>query len=263
MTDISPRDARLRRNWDRQASSYDRQLASTERRFFADTRPWLCGQAYGETLEVAIGTGRNLAYYPDDVQLTGLEWSSAMLAVTRTQADALGREIDLHEGDARALGFPDASFDTVVATFALCGIPDERQALAEMVRVLRPGGLLLLADHVASSFWPARAVQAAGGRRDRPGVRGALAAPTAAAPAGTGPAGGAPRAVLPRHHRAVRRAQARDRGLRRVPWILAHRLSALRRPEFGPVRTVVHHARLPARDHASVQVKLPRLDSNQ
>jgi len=160
MPEPSTRDDRLRRFWDRQADSYDRQMAFAERRFFADTREWLCGQAVGDTLEVAIGTGLNLPHYPPDVRLTGVEWSAAMLATARRRADALARPIDLHHGDARHLGFPDGRFDTVVCTFALCSVPDERAVLAEMARVLRPGGLLLLADHVASSAWPVRLVQA-------------------------------------------------------------------------------------------------------
>lgn len=159
MSETSPRDRRLRRYWDGQAPSYDRRMAYSERRFLAPSRPWLCGQAVGDTLEVAIGTGLNIAHYPGDVQLTGVEWSAPMLSMARRRADDLGRPVDFHHGDARALPFPDGHFDTVVCTFALCGIPDEHLALAEMERVLRPGGLLLLADHVASSTWPVRVLQ--------------------------------------------------------------------------------------------------------
>ncbi len=160
VSEDSARDERLRRYWDEHAGSYDRQMAFAERRFFADTRSWVCGQATGEVLEVAIGTGLNLAHYPDGVRLTGVEWSEPMLALARRRADELGLAADLRQGDARALSFADDSVDTVVCTFALCGISDERAALAEMVRVLRPSGLLLLADHVASSAWPVRALQA-------------------------------------------------------------------------------------------------------
>jgi ubiquinone/menaquinone biosynthesis C-methylase UbiE len=67
---------------------------------------------------------------------------------------------DLRLGDAQALEFPDACFDTVVCTFSLCAIHDGRKAVAEMARVVRPGGLLLLADHVEASQWLARAAQA-------------------------------------------------------------------------------------------------------
>src|SRR6266536_25154 len=139
--------ARLRGYWDRHAPRYDRQMRFFDRVLFGDTRTWVCSQATGDTWEVAIGTGLNLDFYP------------AMLERARDHARQLGRAVDLREGDAHALEFPDGSFDTVVCTFSLCGIPDERQAVAEMRRVLRPGGLLLLADHVASSAWPVRAVQ--------------------------------------------------------------------------------------------------------
>jgi ubiquinone/menaquinone biosynthesis C-methylase UbiE len=157
----SDRQERLRRRWDKQAGSYDTQMASAERRFFADTRDWVCSQATGEVLEVAIGTGLNLPYYPDDIRLSGLEWSPAMLALTQRRAAQLGREVELRQGDAQALDFPGGVFDTVVCTFSMCAIPDDRQALVEMARVLRPGGLLLLADHVEAGPWPIRVVQAA------------------------------------------------------------------------------------------------------
>jgi ubiquinone/menaquinone biosynthesis C-methylase UbiE len=134
-------------------------MAKVERRFFADSRRWVCNRARGATLEIAIGTGANLIHYPDEVDLTGIDWSLAMLAAARRQADRLHRSVTLHQGDATALSFPAESFDTVVSTFALCCIPDERGALAEALRVLRPGGHLLLADHVSASFWPLRALQ--------------------------------------------------------------------------------------------------------
>jgi SAM-dependent methyltransferase len=156
---LDGRRERWRRRWDREAATYDRRLAGVERRFFGDTRPWLCGNARGSTLEVAIGTGLNLAHYPPDVRLTGLEWSPAMGAVAVRRAAELRRSLDLHQGDAVALPFDDAWFDTVVCTFALCCIPDVEGAVAEMVRVVRPGGRLLLADHVVSTAWPVRAVQ--------------------------------------------------------------------------------------------------------
>ncbi len=145
--------------WDGQAPTYDTRMAKVERRFFADSRRWVCNRARGATLEIAIGTGANLIHYPDEVDLTGIDWSLAMLAAARRQADRLHRSVTLHQGDATALSFPAESFDTVVSTFALCCIPDERGALAEALRVLRPGGHLLLADHVSASFWPLRALQ--------------------------------------------------------------------------------------------------------
>jgi ubiquinone/menaquinone biosynthesis C-methylase UbiE len=150
---------RLRRYWDKQAGAYDKQMGFFDRHVFGDTRAWICTQAEGSTLEVAIGTGMNLTHYPDTVELTGIEWSAVMLDHARAQAKLLDRRVEFREGDAQALEFPDASFQTVVCTFSLCAIPDDERAVTEMVRVLRPGGLLLLADHVEAARWPGRTVQ--------------------------------------------------------------------------------------------------------
>ncbi|MFK4547133.1 ubiquinone/menaquinone biosynthesis C-methylase UbiE [Streptomyces tendae] len=159
MPAASDTDERLRRYWDRHARSYDRQMSFFDRTLFGESRRWICSRAGGRVLEVAVGTGLNLPLYPADVELTGLEWSPAMLDIARRRADGLGRTATLREGDAQEMRFDDASFDTVVATLSLCAIPDEKRAVAEMVRVLRPGGRLLLLDHVIASAWPARALQ--------------------------------------------------------------------------------------------------------
>jgi ubiquinone/menaquinone biosynthesis C-methylase UbiE len=153
------RAQRLRRYWDKHARTYDKQIAFWERRLFADGRQWICSQATGDVLEVAIGTGRNLPYYPQGIRLTGIEFSPAMLELAQREADRLGRQVDLRLGDAQALDLPDASFDTVVCTLSLCAIPDERLAITEMRRVLRPGGRLLLLDHVAGTPRWVRAIQ--------------------------------------------------------------------------------------------------------
>jgi SAM-dependent methyltransferase len=78
--------------WDKQAGRYDRQMDFWDRHLFGDSRPWVCGRAAGDVLEVAVGTGRNLPFYPDDVRLTGVDWSPAMLGIARERAAALGRE---------------------------------------------------------------------------------------------------------------------------------------------------------------------------
>jgi ubiquinone/menaquinone biosynthesis C-methylase UbiE len=148
--------------WDSQAGGYDRAMSFWDRHLFGDSRPWACGRAAGEVLEVAVGTGRNLPFYPNgDVitRLTGVDWSPGMLAIARERSAAIGRDADLRQGDAQALDFPDASFDTVLCALGLCAIPDDLRAVTEMARVLRPGGRLLLVDHVAASAAVLRAVQ--------------------------------------------------------------------------------------------------------
>jgi ubiquinone/menaquinone biosynthesis C-methylase UbiE len=149
----------VRRYYDKTASRYDRQISLFERVLFGDGRQWVCSQAEGDVLEVALGTGRNLGHYPAGVRLTGIELSPAMLDLARQRAPALGREVDLRVGDAQALDFPDESFDTVTCTLGLCTIPDDGAAVAEMRRVLRPGGRLLLLEHVRSTVLPIRVGQ--------------------------------------------------------------------------------------------------------
>jgi ubiquinone/menaquinone biosynthesis C-methylase UbiE len=159
MPAVGDRADRLRRYWDKHSGAYDRQMGFFERHLFRDTRDWVCSRATGDVLEVAVGTGLNLPHYPPRIRLTCIEFSPAMLALAQDRAAELGLAADLRTGDAQALPFPDGSFDTVVCTFSLCAIPDDRQAVQEMVRVLRPGGLLLLADHVEATAWHARAAQ--------------------------------------------------------------------------------------------------------
>jgi ubiquinone/menaquinone biosynthesis C-methylase UbiE len=110
----------LRRYWDRHARSYDRQMAFLERVLFGDGRHWVCAQATGDVLEVAIGSGRNLPLYPQGIRLTGIDFSPQMLQLAQRRAQQLGRQVDLRLGDAQALDLPDAAFDTVVCTLSLC-----------------------------------------------------------------------------------------------------------------------------------------------
>jgi ubiquinone/menaquinone biosynthesis C-methylase UbiE len=148
---LSEETERQRRVWDERAPTYDRAMWLMEKLLFGNGRAWVCSQASGDILEIAVGTGRNFPFYPDGAHLTGIELSAEMLTIARCRAAALGRHIALVQGDAQALAFPDSSFDTVVCTFSLCSIPDDRKAVAEMKRVLRPGGELLLIDHVPST----------------------------------------------------------------------------------------------------------------
>ncbi|MFN2525129.1 MAG: class I SAM-dependent methyltransferase [Actinomycetota bacterium] len=149
------RNEAKRRAYAREAQTYDQDMDFWERKLFGpEHRQWACARAAGDTLEVAIGTGLNLPHYPPDVRLTGVDLTPEMLTVAQGRARSIGRDIDLMEADAQALPFGDASFDTVVCTYAMCSVLDEVQAIAEMKRVLRPGGRLILVDHVRSTVKP-------------------------------------------------------------------------------------------------------------
>jgi ubiquinone/menaquinone biosynthesis C-methylase UbiE len=141
---------RVREIFEASAAQYDRAMAFNEKLLFGDGRAWACSQARGQVLEIAIGTGLNLPFYPAEVEITGIELSPAMLEIAGQRAQRLGRQVELVIGDAQALPFPDQRFDTVVCTLSLCCIPDERQAIAEVWRVLRPGGSFVALEHVRS-----------------------------------------------------------------------------------------------------------------
>ncbi len=113
-------------------------------------RQQLLTRARGRVLEVGIGTGRNLPYYPPEAEVVGVDLSPAMLERARRRAERLGRRVCLAVMDGQRLLFPDSYFDAVVATLVLCTVPEPVQALREMVRVCRPDGRILLLDHVRS-----------------------------------------------------------------------------------------------------------------
>jgi ubiquinone/menaquinone biosynthesis C-methylase UbiE len=157
--DTDKQTQRQRTVWQKAASRYDRGMEPLERGVLAGSREWIGARAHGRVLEVAVGTGRSLEFYAPDVELTGVDLSPAMLRRARRRARELDLTPTFKVADAEQLPFPDASFDTVVCALGLCSIPRPEVAVAEMARVLVPGGTLLLLDHIRSSWPPIVALQ--------------------------------------------------------------------------------------------------------
>ena len=160
-TDSPPGDptSRIARQYDELASRYDAGIGLFERLLAGDGRQWVTSRATGRVLEIAVGTGRNLPSYARDVTITGIDISPEMLDIARRRASEIGVDADLRVGDAQALSFADNAFDSVVSTLAMCTIPDDEQAIAEVRRVLRPGGQFVLLEHVRSPNRFVRGVQ--------------------------------------------------------------------------------------------------------
>lgn len=134
------------------ALAYDRVMASTEKAGLADIRSRVLAGASGQVLEVGAGTGRNLDHYPPGVaSLTLTEPDASMLRRLEAAARAASRPTTVLRAPAEDLPFEDATFDTVVSTLVLCGVSDQPRAVREMRRVLRPGGRLLLVEHVRAT----------------------------------------------------------------------------------------------------------------
>lgn len=149
---VSDRETRrTRTRYDRIARFYDRMEAGAEVARFRAWRGLLWQRVHGpRVLELGVGTGKNFTYYPPNLSITGIDLSPRMLerAMRRAKHDNIG--VHLHIADAQALPFADASFDTVVATFVFCSVPDPVRGMQEARRVLVPGGQLLLLEHVLS-----------------------------------------------------------------------------------------------------------------
>jgi ubiquinone/menaquinone biosynthesis C-methylase UbiE len=153
---------RIRRLYDDRAATYDRSLGLVERIMLGPFRQAFGALLRAETIEIGVGSGLNIPYYsPDVTRAVGVDLSREMLRHARERASHLGIPFALVQADAEALPFPDASFDTVAISLALCTIPDPAKALLELSRVCRPGGRIVMLEHVRSTSRPLAAVQQA------------------------------------------------------------------------------------------------------
>jgi ubiquinone/menaquinone biosynthesis C-methylase UbiE len=124
-------------------------MAPLEKLWLRQMRSQLLPLASGHVLEIGVGTGANLPFYPSASYLTAIDESADMLSVASRRTAVLGGVIGLSQMDAEHLGFPSGHFDTVVASLVLCSVKDLHRALGELHRVLRrPGGRLLLLEHM-------------------------------------------------------------------------------------------------------------------
>jgi len=140
-----------RKRYQRMAPLYDRMEARAERRY----QPWrnqLWAKIHGpKILEVGVGTGKNMPYYPRGMQITGIDLTPGMLERARKRAAKLKQNVVLQLGDVQSLEFPDASFDSAMATFVFCSVPDPVIGLRELARVVKPGGQVILLEHMRSA----------------------------------------------------------------------------------------------------------------
>jgi ubiquinone/menaquinone biosynthesis C-methylase UbiE len=132
---------------------YDALCAVYERLGLGRWRRWLVAGARGRVLDLGCGTGRNLPRYAPGVRVVGLDPSAEALARARRRAPG----IPLVRGCAEALPFRAGAFDTVVSGLVFCSVDDPPRGLAEVRRVLGPGGTLRMLEHVrATGRWRAR-----------------------------------------------------------------------------------------------------------
>jgi ubiquinone/menaquinone biosynthesis C-methylase UbiE len=138
-------------SYPRFAAFYNRMMGQPlVRRMFDPLRREIVGQAHGIVLEVGAGGGQNFPFYgPACVErVEAVEPDEAMLVEARRTLSAAPVPITLTRAQVETLPFPDAQFDSVVATLVFCSVDDPERGLREVWRVLKPGGTLLLLEHV-------------------------------------------------------------------------------------------------------------------
>jgi ubiquinone/menaquinone biosynthesis C-methylase UbiE len=140
--------SRAAKVYNRVAGIYDLYTRPMEAMGGRAARERLFALAHGRVLELGIGTGASLGAYADDVVLTGIDISPRMLERARHRAETLGVDVRLQLADIEYLPYADGSFDAVTASCVFCSVPDPVQGLREAARVTRPGGVVLLYEHV-------------------------------------------------------------------------------------------------------------------
>ena len=141
--------------FDRIAAPYDRGMALLEHLWLAEMRARLLPYARGRVLEIGIGTGANVPFYPPGTRVTGIDESVDMLVVAAGRTGRLDGRASLGQVDVERLAFASHTFDTVVGSLVFCSVVEPQQALAEIRRVLRPpDGRLLLLEHMRPRVRP-------------------------------------------------------------------------------------------------------------
>jgi phosphatidylethanolamine/phosphatidyl-N-methylethanolamine N-methyltransferase len=149
---MKPDSAIIRKRYDRIAPYFEGMEAVMEGLFFRSWRKKLWAKVEGHhILEVGVGTGKNFDYYPKDARITAIDFSEQMLKQAVHKRDRKNVKVDLELMDVQSLCFADNSFDTVICSFVFCSVPSAVKGLKEVYRVCKPGGQVLLLEHVVSS----------------------------------------------------------------------------------------------------------------
>ena len=141
-----------KRRYNRIAPLYDLMEGLVERSRYSKWRGLLWSKVEGtRILEVGVGTGKNFSYYPSDAEITAVDFSNRMLKRAKDKASKQKVKVHLQQMDVQNLKFGDNTFDTVVASFVFCSVPDPVRGLMEIGRVCKPGGKVVLLEHVLSA----------------------------------------------------------------------------------------------------------------
>jgi len=151
-------DSALQGKWNRASLTYDITTWAEERRFGAAKRRLFAGMK-GRCLMLAAGTGNDFRLFPPGLTITAIDVSPGMVERARRKASAYDGALDVRLMDVQALEFADATFETVATAGTFCSVPDPVRGLCELYRCLKPGGRLLMFEHVRSRLGPIALMQ--------------------------------------------------------------------------------------------------------
>ena len=140
----------IMKRYDRVSPIYDIFEAPMELMAMKQWRKELMSELHGKVLEVGVGTGKNIEYYPEGIDIIGIDFSQGMLKRARKRVESLGRQVELLQMDAQSMDFADNTFDTVFTTCVFCSVPNPVKGLEEIRRVCKNGGKIILIEHVRS-----------------------------------------------------------------------------------------------------------------
>lgn len=141
---------KIRRKYDRCSRVYDIFEQPMELMLLKRWRIELAKELYGKVLEVGVGTGKNIMYYPDNMDITAIDFSDMMLSKAKQKAEKLNKKTTIIHMDAQQMSFQDDTFDCIFTTCVFCSVPDPIQGLREIRRVCKPGGKIIMLEHVRS-----------------------------------------------------------------------------------------------------------------
>jgi phosphatidylethanolamine/phosphatidyl-N-methylethanolamine N-methyltransferase len=151
-------DLACQAKWDRLSRTYDWMSWADEQRFGA-AKTQLFSKMRGRCFMVAAGTGHDFQFFPPGLTITAIDISLGMVERARARGAAYSGALEVRLMDVQELEYPDATFDTVATSCTFCSVPDPIRGLRELYRCLRPGGQLLMFEHLRSRIGPIAMLQ--------------------------------------------------------------------------------------------------------
>lgn len=141
---------KIRKRYNRASRFYDLMEKPMEMMALSEWRIQLMKELKGKVLEVGVGTGKNIQYYPESVDMFAIDFSEKMLEKAKEKAEKLNKDVKLLQMDAQNMEFSDNTFDMIFTTCVYCSVPDPVKGLKEMRRVCKPNGKIIMIEHVRS-----------------------------------------------------------------------------------------------------------------